>query len=360
MSSIPLENIYKILESGSKAPSGSNSQPWKFKISGNQIEILALPERDHPVLNFRNRGTWVAHGALIENLLIAASTFGYKATLELLPLSPLSKITARLTLFDNGEPSDELFNAINLRVTNRKPYTSLPLTEQQKNKLFAEAKKIGQGELKLIEDQNIIKILAKASSMNEVILLENHAMHELFFKEIVWTETEEKQQRTGLYLKTMELEPPQEKALRLFKKWGLMKFFNLFGAAKAIAKTNEKSYVSSPAIGAIIINNSDDAFLAAGRIMQRVWLEATNLGLSSHLMAGILFFAQRVEKEPDSIFSIKHQKLIAQAYKNIAQALEINEPNKTVALLIRIGNGGKPSGTSSRFPIKQITEIVQN
>ena len=214
MSPVPLDHIYKILEAGAQAPSGSNSQPWKFKISGNQIEILALPERDHPILNYRNRGTWVAHGALIENLLIAASHLGYKMDLELPPLNPLSRITAKLTLTENREQRNGLYEAINLRTTNRKPYADSLLTKEQKNGLYEEAKKIGRGEFRLIEDKDKIRALAKASSMNEVILLKDRAMHELFFKEIVWTEQEEKEKRTGLYLKTMELEPPQEKALK--------------------------------------------------------------------------------------------------------------------------------------------------
>ena len=182
----------------------------------------------------------------------------------------------------------------------------------------------------------------------------------LFFKEIVWTQEEEKRQRTGLYLKTMELEPPQEKALKLFKSWGLMKFFNFFGAAKAIAKTNEKSYAASPAIGAIIINDTDDDFLNAGRIMQRVWLKATDLGLSCHLMTGVLFFWQRLKNKTDNTFSKKHQNLITQAYADIAQTLEINDPGKAIALLIRVGHGGRPTALSSRFSLKQISEIIQN
>lgn len=358
MDTKPLKNIYKILEAGAQAPSGSNSQPWKFRISGSQIEILALPERDHPILNFKNRGTWVAHGALIENLLIAASAWGYKTALELPPLNPSSRVTARLTLTENGEPKDDLYEAISRRATNRKPYAASPLAEEQKNQLRDEAKKIASGEFRLIEDPNKIHILAKASSVNEVILLEDPVMHELFFKEIVWTEKEEKEKRTGLYLKTMELEPPQEKALKLFKHWQLMKLLNFLGAAKAIAKTNEKSYAASPAVGAIIINDKDDEFLAAGRIMERVWLKATNLNLNCHLMTGVLFFWQRLKDKTGHIFSNKHQKLITQAYADIAQALGVNDSGQVIALLIRIGNGGQPTGLSSRFPIKQMIETV--
>jgi hypothetical protein len=353
------EILFKILEAGAQAPSGSNSQPWKFKVTGNQIEVIALPEKDHPILNFRYRGTWVAHGALIENLLIAATAFGYKTNLELFPLSPACQTTAKITLLeDANQPKDELYEAIFTRATNRKPYADKTLTAEQKTRLTDQAKKIGIGEFRLIEDKPKINALAKASSTNEILLLGDRGLHELFVKEIVWTEKEEREKRTGLYLKTMELQPPQEKALQLFKHWQLMKFFNLFGAAKAIAKTNEKSYKASSAVAAIIINDNDNDFLSAGRIMERVWLEAAGMGLSCHLMSGILFFWQRLKNHPDNTFSPKHQKLISQAYAQIAAAVGITDPGKTIAILMRIGDGGRPSALSSRFPVKNTTQII--
>jgi nitroreductase len=358
MEQIPLEKIYKILESGGQAPSGSNSQPWKFVITGNKVEILAFPEKDHPILNYRCRGTWVAHGALIENLLIAASALGYKTDLELFSLSPTSRVTAEITFTEDVIQKDGMFDAIIKRATNRKPYANTPLTKEQKDGLYTEAKKVGSGEFLIVEDPEKIKVLAKASSMNEVILLEEPAMHKLFFEEIVWTEKEEKEKRTGLYLKTMELEAPQEKVLKLFKNWRIMRFMNHFGVAKGIAKTNEKSYANSPAVAAIIINDTDDEFLSAGRIMERVWLKATSMGLSCHLMTGILFFWQRIKNENDNAFSEKHRALIAKAYEEIAKTLGLKGSDKTISLLIRIGHGGEPSGFSSRISINQISKVT--
>ncbi len=351
MDPIPRDHIYKILEAGGQAPSGSNSQPWKFKVNGNTIEIIALPEKDHPILNFRYRGTWIAHGALIENLLIAASALGYKADLELIPLSPISQITARIKL-SQGDVQKEnlsLYQTISTRATNRKPYKTTPLTSEQKNLLLQEAERIRKGQFKLIEDKEKIQKLVTASCKDVTIMLEDRDLHELFFKEIVWTEKEEKEKKTGLYIKTMELQPPQENALKLFKNWGLMKFFNFLGMAKAIAKTNEKLYAKSAAVGAIIINDTDDEFLTAGRIMQRVWLKATEMGLSCHLMTGILFFWQRLKNDNDNKFSQKHRNLIQKSCEDISNVLEVNNSDKTIALLMRIGDGGRPSGLSSKM-----------
>ena len=105
-------NIKKIIEVAVNAPSGSNSQPWRFKVREGVIEIIAEPEKDHPILNFRNRGTWIAHGALIENIVILASAFGYKAGVSIFPNKNEKNITARISLIANHVVKDFLCESI--------------------------------------------------------------------------------------------------------------------------------------------------------------------------------------------------------------------------------------------------------
>lgn len=71
--------IEKILEAGVRAPSGENSQPWRFVMSGDTLSIYNLPDRDRSLYNIDQLGSFVAHGALIENIMIAASAFQYAA-----------------------------------------------------------------------------------------------------------------------------------------------------------------------------------------------------------------------------------------------------------------------------------------
>ncbi len=353
MPSITQKIIYKILEAGGKAPSGSNSQPWRFKINGNQIEILALPEKDHPILNFRHRGTWVAHGALIENIIIAANALGYHTEVFYPPLLPESKTTAKITLSETVVINKDLYEAIFHRATNRKPYLLEALNKEQKIELLKQAQNVNSGEFILIEDVQKIRELAKASSANEILMLEEQSLHKLFFEEIVWTEEEERRKQHGLYLKTMELKPPADKILKLLSNWRLMSLLAKLGFAKKIAKTNEESYAACPAIGAIIIENNDDQFLSAGRIMERVWLTATKLGLSCHLMTGVIFFWQQLSIDPNFI-SKTHANLIEESYQQIAKTAGVEKTNKIVALLMRIGQADKPSGHSSKVPIKNL------
>ena len=74
-------------------------------------------------------------------------------------------------------------------------------------------------DVKFIEERVSIEVLAKASSANEIVMLENRDLHKLFFEEIVWSAEAEKKRGGGLYVKTMELKPPEQFALKNFFKY---------------------------------------------------------------------------------------------------------------------------------------------
>ena len=67
------------------APSGENCQPWRFIVDGDKIKIFNIPERDTSLYNVLQFGSFVAHGALIENMLIASSAVGCRGIIQLFP-----------------------------------------------------------------------------------------------------------------------------------------------------------------------------------------------------------------------------------------------------------------------------------
>jgi len=346
---VPKETIYKILEAGVQAPSGSNSQPWKFRVSGGKISVWMLPERDHRILNFKNRGTLVASGALIENIVIAASHFGLTSSINLLPDENKVNLVARISLRGGNTNPDPLFGSIWKRATNRKPYELKKLTKEQKRKLLAVAGaiKVNNVYLAFVDGADDIKALGRAASANEVVMFENKELHSLLFQEIVWTENEEKEKKSGLYLKTMELKPPQQISLKfVMRHWPVMKVLNAIGVAKGIAKGNEAGYSAASLYGGVLCGENDVDFINAGRVVERVWLAATSMGLSFHLITGVNFLWQRISAGDNSIFSGKHKELIDKSYKNIASIFGAG--SKLVAANFRVGYGGEPSARSSR------------
>ncbi len=172
------EVITHILNLAVQAPSGENCQPWRFEVRNNQIKIYNQPERDKSLYNVDQKGSYIAHGALIENIAIAAPRFGYEATVTLLPHVEEPTLVAIVTLSPTSPHEDPLCAAIANRVTNRKLYAPAPLTSQQRTALLGASHVVGAGEVKLLEGENERRNLANALSFNEQLLFGNNHLHQ--------------------------------------------------------------------------------------------------------------------------------------------------------------------------------------
>jgi nitroreductase len=343
------ETIAKIIEYAVYAPSGDNSQPWRFEIeeSAGKINIFNIPGKDNPILNIRQRGSYIAHGALVENMLIAASQMGFSADLKFFPQG-LSDLIATVRLAPSKPKNEPLFIFIKERTTNRKPYKNMLLSEAEKEVLIAAGAAAGC-ELKLIEDKKMMKIVADAMSATERVALETKELHELFFKNIIWDSARNEAGDSGLYIKTLELPEPIQLIFKIIKFWPVMKFFNTFGFNKLAAGGNSKIYASAAAHGAIIIGNKDENFAQAGRAFQRIWLEATRLGLAFQPVVGTIFLAQRVETKNSHPFSQKNSEFIRQAAQKMELVFGINS-GEIAAMIFRIGRADQPGARSKRRP----------
>ena len=83
--SIQREEIETILTYGVMAPSGENCQPWKFIINDSTVSIILLPKADQSIYNTNQKGSYIAHGALIENIVLYAQHVGILAEVLLFP-----------------------------------------------------------------------------------------------------------------------------------------------------------------------------------------------------------------------------------------------------------------------------------
>jgi nitroreductase len=330
------------------APSGDNSQPWRFKIADPVISIFNVPSADSTLYNFKQRGSYLAHGALIENIAIAASKMGYKAAITPFPGTP--ECTASIAL-DTSQPVEEpLYDFITARTTNRKPYQIKGLSFKDRSTLLHSIQGYASVQLRFVEKREEIRALSKTLSINERLLMENKNLHDFLFGMIRWSKREE-EKKPGLYLKTMELPVPVQIMFRLvLRYWGAVRLLNLFGLSKAIPKQSAAGYEASSAFGAIIISGETDTdFLQAGRTFQRMWLTATRLKLSVQPVTAIPYLMQRVSAGKAEAFSIEHQSMIRSAYTDIAYAFDL-QGSEHIAMLFRVGYDGEPSARSSKVP----------
>jgi nitroreductase len=122
--------VEELLAAATAAPSMHNTQPWRFRVSQDAIELRADPERMLRVADPAGRAVHIACGAALFNLRLAAAIAGREPVITLLPDpgQPLLLATVRLAGPHRAGPAErELHAAITLRHTNRGPFRSRPV-----------------------------------------------------------------------------------------------------------------------------------------------------------------------------------------------------------------------------------------
>ncbi len=344
-------NIEEIISYALPAPSGDNTQPWRFRIRRDSISIYNEPLADQSLYNFEQGAAYVSQGALIENISIAASHQGALAKVTLFPNSGEQNLVAVIDFEETDQPADPLYTFIPLRHTNRKPYDSKALSPEEITQLNNITG--NNPAFRFVVDPSEIKKLAYAASRNEQLVLGNEFLHKFLFDHVRWNEAHLSKHKNGLYLKTLEMNGFQEMIFKLASKWSRVKVLNKLGLANKVASENEQIYASSGGFGAIIVPvATPEGFIQTGRLVQRIWLEATRIGLNIHPLTGIVFLKNRLRKSQEH-FNPQEIATIDEAYKIIQNCFGASDSDR-ITFQFRIGHALPPSAISPRLTLNQL------
>lgn len=348
------EQVRKILQAAILAPSGENSQPWKLEIDGVKIRLSNLIDKDQSLYNFEQRGSYVAHGALLENLSIAAKHLGYDSQIKMFPEEQDLNVVADIVLQSSTPKPQPLYDAIWRRVTNRKPYSTKLLENKDKVAIEEAALNDLNIDYRFIDNQESITELASKLTINERLLVENHVIHDMFFSSLNWTEAEEMERRQGFYINTLELPPPARTIFPIIRHWWIAKLLGIVGLSKKITADNQQLYQSCSGYGIILMSNvSSINYINAGRVMERIWLTATSRGLWLQPTAGPLYLNNLLDAGIVTTLSTSHRNEIRSLLKVVKKIFGFTD--ETVGMLFRIGRGVAPSAKSAR---RQLEDVV--
>jgi nitroreductase len=135
--------VRRLIEAAGAAPSIHNTQPWRFRVTDELIEVHGDPDRMLWVADPRGRALHLSCGAALFNLRVAIRMLGAKPLVWPLP-DPVGKPTLLASVeLEPGRPpaSDErtMFDAIYLRHTSRAPFSEVPIPESVRLRLEQEA-----------------------------------------------------------------------------------------------------------------------------------------------------------------------------------------------------------------------------
>ena len=119
------EKLRFLLNYAVLAPSGHNTQPWLFRLTGDEIELYADRTRGLPVVDPEDRALTISCGAALFYLRIALMHFGYAGEVDTFPNPEAPDLLARVRLGAQQEPTEDdqrLCRAIPERHSNRQAF----------------------------------------------------------------------------------------------------------------------------------------------------------------------------------------------------------------------------------------------
>lgn len=125
--------IDEMLEYACRAPSVHNTQPWRWRVHGNRVELFADFKRQLLYTDPARRDLLISCGAALHHLQMAASGFGWAARVRRLPDPSDDRHLATVTLTPSRPDGTDtsLLESIRARRTDRRRLTSWPVPEER-------------------------------------------------------------------------------------------------------------------------------------------------------------------------------------------------------------------------------------
>lgn len=356
--SIPDAVFRYILEAGVQAPSGDNAQPWKFSLDKNHIHVLVDRDRDRSFFNVDQVASVISCGAVVENIRIAATSFGLETRVEGFPKSENPDLAATLRFEPADLPADPLHEVIWKRCTNRKSFASAVLSPLAVDALEAALGDFPDARLHWVLGRNGLGKLARIVHRADRIRTEDRRLHEHLHRMVRFSDDEARSTFDGFPLKNLEAGLAGEIFLRLTRPWPVMNTLNRLGASKAVASHAARAVRHAAGAALLTVSGCDlPDFLRGGRALQRAWLTATALGVSLQPMAAVTLFWTRRQREGLHAFLPRHRRLLERVFAGYQELFpEVDFPRAGHVLLFRLGVAPPIDQPTFRRPVETMLE----
>ncbi|HVM68593.1 MAG TPA: Rv1355c family protein [Gaiellaceae bacterium] len=338
------------------APSAHNAQPWRFRWSDGALACEHDPSRDLPTMDFEHGATWVAFGALLENLSLAAAAVGLEARAESFPDAREPGLVLRVRFEPCAVRRDPLFDWIPVRVTNRRCGPRAPLGDAG-SRLCAVAEAVPGARLQLVTSAESLDEMGALVGACDRLAAFHEAMHEETMEGLRWTRAEVEAHRDGLDVVTMELPAADRAGLALLSSWPIARALAELGGGRALEDTGRRAIASASAVGLLTMpGTTRESYLAGGRVLQRVWLDAASEGLAVQPVASLPYLFARLERGGGAGLSEAQRASLADLRARYARVLEV-EPDRAEVLLFRVARAAPPTARSLRRRLEDVLDF---
>ncbi len=351
--------VQDLVKAAIKAPSAGNNQPWNWHYENNLLFLLHDRVRSVSFGDFQHIASYVALGAAIENLDLAAYHHNIPISVHYFPITDtrcaaVIQFATHQKGFNLFEPT-KLFAAIDSRITNRNLGQRKPLSNSQSDLLTQAVASVDGAALHLRHnstDLEELKEIMSAAERLRMLHIEGH--YEFYEKEIRWNDEHSRTTGDGIDIATVDISPSDKVGLRLVKDPEVVKLLADWRGGKALEKIAIKAIDSASAIGLITMPKfTSTDYLIGGRAVERLWLTTADIDVSMQpMLAATLHFARIKYGNGEGLphfmkeeFSQLHQRFL----KIFPEA-----ETRAEVFLFRLSIADLPTVKSYRYPIEKV------
>lgn len=348
----------RILDLARWAPSGDNTQPWRFEIIDPQHFIVhAYDTRDWCVYDLDGRASQIAVGALVETIAIAATGERLRAEFTRRADAPETNPVIEVVLIPDQEVSPSLLIPfITTRATQRRPMSSTGLTAEQKRRLEAS---VGPGyRVVWIEGTRAKWRMARLLYKNAGIRLTIPEAYEVHRHIIEW---DAQFSADRIPDQAIGLDALSLKLMRWgMQSWRRVQILNRYFAGTLLPRL-QLDLIPAMCCGAHFLLTaaeplrSIDDYLAGGRAVQRFWLTSTGSGLQLQPEMTPLIFSRYIDRGVSFTKATRAQETAATLAGDLAHLAGQDSFARTI-FVGRLAAGDAPASRSLRHALTELID----
>lgn len=347
--------IVQILDLARWAPSGDNTQPWRFEIVDElNLVVHGFDTRDHVVYDLDGRPSQISIGALLETISIAASAHCLTAHVDRRLDFPDTTPTFDVRFaVDDSLRRDPLIDSIKMRSVQRRPMSTRALTAQERAALEASlGSDYWVSWIESVRDRFRVALLMFDNAKLRLTMPEAYRVH----REVIQWNARFSEDRVPD--QALGIDPLTARLMRfVLASWQRVEFFNRYLAGTWVPRI-QMDFIPGLACAAHLVIKAHrrpstvDDFVAAGRAIQRFWLTATRLGLFQQPEMTPLIFGAYVR---NGVAFTQRAELQTRARALAAATRDVVGSDVDCAVWMgRIGAGPAPTARSTRRALEQL------
>lgn len=300
-----------------QAPSVHNTQPWRWRVDGQVLELRADRERQLARSDPSGRNLMISCGAALHHAVVAAAGLGRSASVTRFPDPEEPDLLARIRLGEDisvTPAATRLMDAIASRRTDRRRFTSWPVPGERLDALAEAARGCRARVIPLTDADQRSTVERLADRAIEVMSKDRTLLAE----QKAWIARADDE---GIPVAAL---PPRHSSQRRDR----------FHLERAVTGEGDGGVTTSDQVLAICTARDDaESWLDTGETLSALWLQATLLGLSLVPLSQVIEVAEtRAALREEILAGLAHpQMLVRIGWLQLTRRGLVPTPRRRVA-----------------------------